>query len=119
MKVTIRSVHGHGDYDKEYVVLDVKDDCDIGRYLVADSTYTSETKVSNKLRHLYWFPDKQVKKGEIVVLYTKSGKNYSGTTDRGTPVHYFYWELGVPVWNDTGDCAVLIEANTWEFKRAK
>jgi hypothetical protein len=119
MKIKIRSVHGQGDYENEYVILDVVEDCDIGKYLLSDTTYTNDGKFSDKLRHLYWFPDKDVKTGDVVVVYTKAGKNSSTTNANGTPVHYFYWRLQKAVWNDDGDCAVLIEVKTWKSHPAR
>lgn len=118
MKVQIRSIHGNGNWDDEYVILDVGEDCDIGHYMLADTTYLPSGRISNELRHLYWFPDKKVRSGDIVVLYTKSGINQTARTAERTPIHFFYWGLKVAVWNDAGDCATLIEAHTWQFKRA-
>lgn len=118
MKLKIVSVHNHGDAEKEYVLLHATEDCDIGRYALADSTYTADDHVSNKLRHFYWFPDKKVKKGEYVALWTGKGTNTVTVRD-GVSVHTFYWGVGGAVWNDTGDCAVLLEIHTWQFFRAK
>lgn len=119
MKVKIISLHNRGDFDKEYVLFRVLEDCDIGRYVLADSTYTSDGKVSNKLRHFYWFPDRAVKEGDLIALWTKSGESVITKNDSGTPVHRFFWELKTAIWNDDGDCAVLLEVNTWEFFSTK
>lgn len=119
MKLAIISVHNHGDYSQEYVFLRANEDCDVGRYAIADSTYTDANRVSNKLRHFHWFQDKKIKKGEYVSLWTGKGKDTVTKTDSGAPVHRFYWGLERAVWNDTGDCAVLLEMNTWQFFRAR
>lgn len=119
MKVSIISIHEQGDFDKEYVLMRVREDCDIGHYILADSTYTDSNQVSNKIRHTYWFPDKQVKKGELVSLWTKPGRNTTGKTDDGSKVHRFFWGLKRAVWNDHGDCAVLFEISTWQFFRGR
>jgi hypothetical protein len=119
MKLEIISVHNHGDYDKEYVRLQAREDCDVGRYLLADTTYTNDGKVSNKLRHTYWFPDKNIKKGDLVCVWTKPGANATTSTSTGTPIHHFYWNLQTAVWNDEGDCAALLETNTWQFFKAR
>lgn len=119
MKVKIVSVHNHGDSANEYVLLRVEEDCDIGKYVVADSTYTPSGSVSNKLRHMYWFPDKSVKKGEFISLRTGAGDNTTVTNDKGIIFHRFYWGLKTAIWNDTGDCAVLLDLNTWQFFKAK
>lgn len=119
MDLKITSVHNHGDFEEEHVLLEVTGDCDVGRYLLADSTYTADGKVSNRLRHLYWFPDRQVKRGERVSLWTKKGENTTATLKDGTKVHRFFWNLETAIWNDSGDCAVLIEAKTWQFFRTR
>jgi len=118
MNVEIISIHNHGDFDNEYVLLRALEGCDIGRYVLADSTYTSDGKVSNKLRHIYWFPDQAVKKGDLISLWTKSGKSTITESNSGTPIHRFFWGLQTAVWNDDGDCAALLEINTWQFFRA-
>lgn len=115
MKVKVISVHNHGDFDQEYVLLKVLENCDVGYYILGDSTYTNDGKVSNKVRHTFWFPDKEVKKGDLLSVWTKTGKNTSTKNDSGTPIHRFYWNLKTAIWNDDGDCAVLLELNTWQF----
>jgi hypothetical protein len=118
MKVKIALVHNQGRFDEEYVLLKVEESCDIGRYLLADSTYTTDGKVSNKLRHIYWFPDGAVKKGDLIIVWTKAGKDNTSETDSGVPIHHYYWGLKSAVWNDDGDCAALLELSTWQFFRA-
>ena len=118
MNLKIISVHNHGDFDKEYVLLKAQEDCDVGRFILADSTYTEDGKVSNKVRHTFWFPDKKIKKGELVSVWTCSGTSGKRETDSGTPIHRFYWGLKTAVWNNDGDCAVLLDVNTWQFFKA-
>ncbi len=118
MKLKIISVHNHGDFDKEYALLRAEEDCDVGHFILADSTYLENGKVSNKVRHTYWFPDKAINKGDLVSLWTRSGENITTETDTGTPLHRFYWNLKSAVWNDNGDCAVLLDIRTWQFFKA-
>lgn len=68
-----------------------------------------------KIRHTYWFPDKNVNKGDLISVWTKSGENKKTTSKSGNPLHRFYWGLESAVWNDEGDCAILFEINTWQF----
>lgn len=119
MQVKIISVHNQGSYESEYVLLKVSEDCDIGKYQLCDTTYTSDGQVSNKLRNTYWFPDRLVKKGDLVSLWTKTGKNTTDKNDSGTPIHRFYWNLAKPVWNNDGDCAVLQHVPSWQHFKAK
>lgn len=118
MKLKIRSIQEHGDATKEYVIIDVLEDCDVGRHGLADTTFTSEHKVSNRLRHFYWFPDQNVKKGDTVKLMTGVGKNTSSTNLLGQTVYTYYWRLKSAVWNDDGDAAVLFEMSNWKTAKA-
>ncbi len=117
MNIKIKGVRDAGDENQERVVLEVLADDDIGQYLVCDSTFTKDKVVSNKLRHVYWFPDKAVKKNDLVVLYTKPGRRTEKTNSDGSTTHFFYWNLESTVWNQDGDCAVLFEARNWHAKR--
>lgn len=119
MDVHISNISGHGDAEKEYVYIKVDNDCDIGHYLLGDTTYTAEGSVSNKLRHIYWFPDKKVKAGDVVVLRTGKGTNTSEKMDDGHTKHRFYWQLGSAVWNNDGDAAVLLRAPEWKHRKGK
>lgn len=118
MKLKILSIHEQGNANKEYVLLEVVEDCNLDYYGLADTTYTSNDKISNKLRHFYWFPATNVKKGEWAVLQTGTGKNDQYTAASGKKVHRFFWGLGSAVWNNDGDAAVLFEMRTWKTTRA-
>jgi len=116
MKVKIRAIRNAGELPDERLVLTVLRDCDIGYYLTFDTTYTEDGKVSNLVRHPYWFPDKDVRAGDTVVLYTKDGKQSQKTNDDGSTSHFFYRRLARTIWNKTGDCAVILEISTWTSK---
>lgn len=123
MKVKIKSVHNHGDQKEEYVFLEVLEDCDIGNHILADSTYQANGKISNKVRHTFWFPEKAVKKDETVSVRTMShpdGKSYVLVKDsKGNPCHRFYWGLNAPIWNDEKDAAVLIHIDQWQIFKTR
>ena len=118
MKLRILSIGEQGNANKEHVWLEAKQDCDLKFYGLADTTYTSSNSISNKLRHFFWFPPKAVKKGELVLLRTKTGTNGKYTASDGRTVHRFYWNLKSAVWNNDGDAAVLFEMRSWDTKRA-
>jgi len=119
MNLEIVSIHGHGDVDSEYVLLKAAAACDIGRYILADSTFFANGRISNRLRHFFWLPDKEIKKGEFVSVWTKAGANNSGVLNDGTPIHRFHWGLRSAVWNDEGDVAVLLHTDEWSIKKAR
>jgi len=109
MKLKIMSIENGGDAKDEYVRLKVLEDCNLIDYALVDTTFTADGKVSNKNRHFYWFPHKDVKKNEVVRLYSSIGDNVSSTSNTDIMIHKVYWNLGSPVWNNEGDKAVLFE----------
>lgn len=108
MKLKITSVKNQGDANKEYVMLKALEDCNLNNYMILDNTYDAAGEPSNKSRHIYIFPDFSVKAGQYVCVSTRKGKYKLGKTDKGNPLHYFYWGLEHSVWNDDGDVAHLI-----------
>ena len=118
MNVEIREIKGHGDADEERLVLTVLREDDVGYYVVFDTTIAANGGVSNQPRHTYWFPDKRVDAGDLVVLYTKPGTPKEKPTQTGSTTHFFYWGLKETIWERPGGCAVLMRARTWEAREA-
>jgi hypothetical protein len=115
----IRTIADIKSYNNERVVLDVLDDDNAHFYLVMDTTYNKNHTISNELRHTYWFFDQKVKKGDVVVLYTKNGTNSSTLNPNGSTTYFYYWNLGKSIWNDDGDGAVLFHISEWTTKRVQ
>jgi len=118
MNVKIRATRDNGIRKKERLVLEVLRDDDIGYYVVFDTTFTGDGSVSNKVRHSYWFPDKKVRSGDTIVLYTKLGIQSEKQRKDGSTSHFFYWGLDKTIWNKEGDCAVLLRIEDWRTKGA-
>lgn len=116
MKVKINRIKNQGDQAKEFVTIEVLQDCDIGDYILSDSSYTEDGSISNKLRHVYWLPDQKVKAGDFIQIYTGQGKSGSFKNKAGSITYKFYWGLNKPVWNDERDCAVVFEISAWVHK---
>jgi hypothetical protein len=110
-----------GDGVDERLVLKAVADTDIGHYFVVDSTYNKDNTLSNHFRHTFWFPSQIVKKGELIVLYTKKGNNYyrKPTDKQPTGAHFYYWDVNHNVWNDDHDSVTLINACAWDSKQFK
>jgi hypothetical protein len=117
MKLAIRYVTEHGVLKDERIVLKAMDDVDVGAYMLADTTYISESEVSNKLRHTFWIPDKEVEQGDLVVIYTKEGKDSTKLNKSGSKTHFFYWGLARTIWNKDEDSAALFHVGDWSSKR--
>jgi len=113
MNLEIVAIHGRGSAVDEYVQLRVLAKTDLRYYAIADTTYVTPDRISNRLRHFYWFIDWPVNQGDVVFLDTKAGLNKSYISDDGITVHQLYWGLSSAVWNDTGDAAVLLYTADW------
>jgi len=116
MNVEIKLIRDHGILDDERLVLNVLKDCNIGYYIVFDSTYSSDGELTNLVRHSYWFPDEKVSEGDIVVLYTKKGNQSTKRNKSGNSSHFFYQGMDKTIWNQEKDCAVILEINSWQSK---
>lgn len=114
MKLKIYTIEGKGELEKETLWIDVLEDTKVHFYMVSDTTYTSDNKISNELRHLFGFPQKDVVKGDWIALHTKNGSYHTASNSRKTTTHSFYWNLGKTVWNKAGDAAVLFELADWK-----
>lgn len=117
MTIEIQHVKDAGNLNKERIVLKVTASDDIGRYILFDTTYYDNGTVSNEIRHSLWFPNKEVNSGDLVIAYTKNGKDSQTENSNGTVSHFFYMGIGSTIWNKSGDGAVLIEAKTWQVKK--
>lgn len=117
MKLTIQSIHNKGRAADEYVTLKVEESCDVGSFLLADTTYAQDGTVSAKLRHLFWFPDKSVSAGDFIMVFTREGPNGAVRNQAGTMTHHFFWGLKASVWNNAQDCAILFQSPVWTTKR--
>lgn len=119
MSLKIKYVKDAGVIKDERIVLQAVRDCEIGIYLLFDTTYISEDSISNKLQHCFWFPDRSVQAGATIVVYSRSGNNSEKENQNGSQSYFYYWGLDRTLWNKDGDCAVLVEAKDWSFKRVK
>lgn len=116
MKLQVKHVKDHGIKSKERIILKALDDIDVGNYLIADNTYYGNGEVSSKVRHTFWMPDKQVSKGDLVVVYTKNGKE-STKQNESNRTHFFYWGLKRTIWNQEEDAAVIFNISDWSSKQ--
>ena len=117
MDAFIKYALDKGTLPKERIVLKITRDTDIGQYVIFDTTFNEDGDTTNLLRHVFWFPDKAVSKGDTVIVYTKEGNDSEQKTKAGRVSHFFYWGLDHTVWNQEGDGAVLLEIGQWEAKK--
>ena len=113
MKLTVVKVKEHGSLKNERIILKAISDVDVGSYMIADTTYIKENEVSNKLRHTFWLPDKVINKNDLVVIYTKVGKDSVNNNKSGSKTYFFYWGLDKTIWNINEDAAAIFYIKDW------
>jgi len=118
MNIAINKTVDRGDLEKERIIFTVKEDDFLGAYLVLKSKITGEKMVSSKIEKTYWFPDKDVKKGDIVVLYSKMGINTEKKNADGTTTYFFYWRSSNVLWNESENTVILMRSQEWNFRVA-
>ena len=111
MKIVLTSFGDAGNISEERIGFRVKESCNM-KFFVVYHTRKTEGGFSNRPAHVFWFYPKDVKAGDEVVLYTKSGKD--SIEEKGDhKVHFFYWHLDAPILSE-GNCIVLSEVDDWE-----
>jgi hypothetical protein len=114
----ISSFADPGDLNKERVVLKATEDIDIGRFVLLRSKTNAEGHPISGSKDAYWFPDKTITRGDLVVVYTKAGTSSTKTLNSGGTAHFYYWHKKTAFWGPTEkNVAVLMEAPLWSSKK--
>ena len=118
MEIEIVGVADAGDLEKERLALKIVKSCDLGYFLVLDGLRLENGEVSTRVRQPYWFPDKKVKVGDRILLYTKKGVGPKQRTgDDGSTTYCFYRQLESTVWNRGGNTVLVLSLLEWISKR--
>jgi hypothetical protein len=114
MKLEIKSFADPGNFEKERVVLRASADEDIGSYVLMRSQAADDGSPTSGRKSAYWLPDKRLKGGDMVVVYTKKGSSSKKQLASGATVHFYYWNLTDQIWGeDKNNVAVLFDARNW------
>lgn len=117
MKLAIRNVAQKGESEKERLVIRVVDDTEIGDYIILRTGFV-DGSVNVAVTHTFWFPNKSVKAGDLVVIYSKIGQAKDRPLDSGGTVHFYYWNATRTLWDNDSTAAVVAHAPDWIFKAA-
>jgi len=116
MNVEISSFADAGNYQKERVVLSVLRDSDIGDYAVLCSPTSAQGNPTPGGKNAFWFPDGNVRAGDLVILYTKRGTSSTKELGGGRTAHFYYWGQENALWGSASNGAVVLETADWTFK---
>lgn len=112
MNIKISSIADRGVPAKERLVLRVLADTDIGQYAVF-RTGVTEGNVTIGVANVFWFPDKPVAVGDLVVLYSKHGTQGEKVLEGGGKAHFFYWGYQGSLWDANDKAAVVLHIDKW------
>lgn len=118
MKIEITSYKDLGDKDKERIILTVKEKIELGNCIIATTTVNDNDTISADITNVYWLPNQEVKVGDLVVIYTKSGAKRKIENEDGSTSYFFYWGLPNPLMSLKNSTVVLFET-TWTNKEIK
>ena len=112
MKVEIRRVVDAGDLKRERLVLRTRAKVDIGDFMLV-CTGLFEDEVTTDVKSSLWFPDKRIEARDLVVVYTKAGRDHEKALGEGRTAHFFYWGRKRPLWDADDVAPVLLHAPHW------
>jgi len=96
--------------NEEIIYLQASTEFNTKGYAVVDRTFDAEGKISNEFRHIYVFPEINLKKGQKIYLRSGKGEDGEFTFNNSSEKYYrLYWGADSCIWNDKGrDTATLI-----------
>ncbi|WP_284653536.1 hypothetical protein [Flavobacterium terrisoli] len=110
MSLKIISVVNASKPEGEFVRLYASAKMNAKGYALVDRTFDSDGTISNEFRHIYVFPNIELKAKDWIRLYTGNGKYKTVENTDGSNIHLLYWNSNECVWNDKGgDTATLIK----------
>ncbi len=118
MNLKLKSIADKGDPQKERLVIRVVNDTDVGEFIVMLTGFVDDA-VNIGVEYTYWFPDKPVKAGDLVVLYSRAGTTKEKPLEQGGHVHFFYWGQETAVWRSPNTGVVLAHAPVWQSANAE
>jgi hypothetical protein len=113
MKIAITSFADAGNFQKERIVMRAESDLDIGHYAVFCTAMATNGEATAGKKTAYWFPDGEIKKNDLIVLYSKRGSSSTKELNEGRTAHFFYWGYDQAMWGDSGSGAVLLRVAEW------
>lgn len=113
MKLKIVKIEDVGDTN-ERVIFEATAETDIGFYVVFRTRIVGHG-VSNRLEESFWFPDRIMKVGEKVVLYTKVGTESTRIMGDGSNMYFYFWGLDKPLWGENDSVPLLMSVQAWDY----
>ncbi len=118
MKIEISSFKDLGDKEKERVILYVKEDTELGDFILSTSVSNPNNTISSSITNIYWLPNQKVKAGDLVIVYTKKGTKKKIDNEDGSSSYFYYWGITNTLQSIKDVTAVLFETQ-WQNKKVE
>ena len=82
-------------------------------YYVVFHTVMVGDRINTTPKHVFWFPETRVKRGDNIILYSKGGSPSSTANADGTTNHFFFWGLPNTIWDNPNERATVLEVASW------
>lgn len=117
MKIDIDCFMNLGSHEDERILFNVTEDCNLGSFLIAMSKKVSDTSISSKLENVFWLRDAELKRGDLVVVYTTRSGNGMPVIENpsGSHTYFLFWNLPELLSTCQNKKVVCFEA-TWRAK---
>lgn len=115
MKFNLQGLKNPGDVEKERVVIEILEDGNVGQLLVASTIQADDNSVSPRISNPYWIPDQDVKKGDLVIVYTKSGQKSNRKNETDSYSYFFYIGMDSSIYDESNKTTVVFDISNWLF----
>ncbi len=116
-KLTIETIIEGGVGNRERIFMKALMDENLGKYVVLHTKELGKGRISSSPISFLWLPDREVKGGDFVLLYTGvAGKNNSFSNNTGTTTHVIFWGLIKTIFNTAEDAVALLRIDDWTYK---
>lgn len=119
MNLEILTIVSPGSPSEERVLFRIKEDVNLqfyASYLVSKIKGKGNDVFSNQVKATYWFPNTNAKRGDLIVLYTKAGRNGFRASPNTNTTHFFFWGLKEAAFSNNQYGVVLAEMTKWDVK---
>jgi hypothetical protein len=113
MKVSLAGIYDRGSHEKERVHFRADYDLNLSFFVLLDTVRINTTEVSAGNLKAYWFPPRQIPRGQHIVVYTRAGNTNVETRKDGAIYHFLFRGLPNSLYSLPEASAVLMEVQTW------
>ena len=114
MRLQIVAIADRGVPNKERLHLKAIVDLDLAYVVVLRSRYLGPTNVSANSLPAFWFPPRQVRMGDSIILYTGAGPVTQEASGDGTTNYFYHWGFPQTIFHDPEACVVVVDVNSWQ-----